>query len=107
MAARRSQNASVFAGTPDRSGNVAEASSAGREAELAEFPADAVIGAQCHELRIPDQDVTWRIICRVDSDAVIVAEVFAKKTQAAPQQVIDVCKKRLREYDKATKEHDS
>lgn len=66
-----------------------------------------VIGPRCHELRIPDQDVTWRIIYRVDSDAVIVAEVFAKKTQATPQQVIDVCKKRLRDYDKAAKEHNS
>jgi phage-related protein len=66
-----------------------------------------VIGPRCHELRIPDQDVTWRIMYRVDSDAVIVAEVFAKKTQVTPQQVIDVCKKRLRDYDKATKGKDS
>ena len=66
-----------------------------------------VIGPRSHELRIPDQDVTWRIMYRVDSDAVIVAEVFAKKTQATPQQVIDVCKKRLRGYDKATKGKDS
>src|SRR5438034_8932941 len=66
-----------------------------------------VIGPRCHELRIPDQDVTWRIMYRVDSDAVIVAEVFAKKTQATPQQVIDVCKKRLRDYDKATREQES
>jgi len=44
---------------------------------------------------------------RVDSDAVIIAEVFAKKTSATPQQVIDVCKKRLRDYDKATKGKDS
>jgi phage-related protein len=66
-----------------------------------------VIGPRCHELRIPDEDVTWRIMYRVDSDAVIVAEVFAKKTQATSQQVIDVCKKRLREYDKAIEEHGS
>ena len=66
-----------------------------------------VIGPRSHELRIPDQGVTWRIIHRVDSDAVIVAEVFAKKTQATPPQVIDVCKKRLRDYDKATMGKDS
>ena len=48
----------------------------------------------------------WRIMYRVDSDAVIIAEVFAKKTSARPQQVIDVCKQRLRKYDKATKEQD-
>jgi phage-related protein len=66
-----------------------------------------VIGPRCHELRIPDQDVTWRIMYRVDSDAVIVADVFAKKTQATPQHVVDVCKKRLRDYDQATRRNDS
>ena len=66
-----------------------------------------VIGPRCHELRIPDQDVTWRIMYRVDSDAVIIADVFAKKTLATPQHVIDVCKERLRKYYKAAKEHDS
>lgn len=66
-----------------------------------------VIGPRCHELRIPDEDVTWRIMYRVDSDAVIIAEVFAKRTPATPQQVIDVCKKRLRDYDKTTREKDS
>lgn len=63
------------------------------------------IGSRCHELRIPDHDVTWRIMYRLDSDAVIVLEVFAKKTAATPQQVIDVCKERLRKYDRAAKEH--
>jgi|SRR3954467_15076766 len=65
-----------------------------------------VVGPRCHELRIQDQDVTWRIMYRVDSDAVIVAEVFAKKTSATPQHVIDVCKQRLRRYDRAAKEQD-
>lgn len=64
------------------------------------------VGSRCHELRIQDQDMTWRIMYRVDSDAVIIAGVFAKKTSATPQQVIDVCKQRLATYDKAAKEHD-
>src|SRR3954467_14698820 len=46
-----------------------------------------VVGPRCHELRVQDQDVIWRIMYRVDSECVIVAEVFAKKTSAAPQQV--------------------
>ena len=62
-----------------------------------------VIGQRCHELRIQDRDVTWRAIYRVDTDAVIVVEVFAKKTQATPQQVIGVCQRRLRQYDEAVK----
>ena len=57
------------------------------------------IGKRCHELRIPDQDKTWRIVYRTDADAVIIAEVFEKKTRQTPGQVIENCRRRLREYD--------
>jgi phage-related protein len=57
------------------------------------------IGARCHELRIVDKDVSWRIIYRIDPDAVILVEVFCKKTGKTPKHVIEVCKKRLKEYD--------
>jgi phage-related protein len=57
------------------------------------------IGRRCHELKIKDQKAEWRIIYRVDSDAVVIAEVFTKKTRTTPQQVIKVCKRRLKEYD--------
>lgn len=51
------------------------------------------IGRRCHELRIPDKKDTWRIILRLDEDAVIILEVFSKKTRATPKAVIDTCKK--------------
>jgi phage-related protein len=57
------------------------------------------IGRRCHELRLIDVDATWRIVYRIDADAIIVAEVFAKKTQATPKAAIDACKRRLRSYD--------
>ena len=57
------------------------------------------IGSGCHELRIPDAGVTWRIIYRVDDDAIVIAEVFPKKQQATPARVIRVSKDRLRQYD--------
>ncbi len=57
------------------------------------------IGPRCHELRIVDENVTWRIVYRLDEDAVVLAEVFAKKTQQTPKAVIDTCKGRLRRYD--------
>jgi phage-related protein len=57
------------------------------------------IGARCHELRINEGDKIWRIIYRIDVRAVLVLEVFGKKTQKTPQKVIEVCKARLREYD--------
>ncbi len=57
------------------------------------------IGAHCHELRINDKNKSWRIIYRVDEDAIVILEVFEKRTNQTPKHVIDVCKQRLREYD--------
>lgn len=57
------------------------------------------IGPRCHELRIQDVNVTWRIIYRLDADAVVIAEVFAKKTPATPDSVMQTCRRRLRYYD--------
>ena len=59
------------------------------------------IGRRCHELRIVDKDATWRIVYRTDSDAVIIAEVFSKKSTRTPKSAIEVCKRRLKEYDDA------
>ena len=57
------------------------------------------IGPHCHELRIVDQDQTWRLIYRIDADAIILLEVFSKKTPGTPPQVINTCRRRLRRYD--------
>ena len=57
------------------------------------------IGSRCHELRINDQNVTWRIVYRVDPDAIVIVEVFKKSTAKTPMAVMDVCKRRLRIYD--------
>ena len=59
------------------------------------------IGARCHELRITDATTKWRIIYRVDADAIVIAEIFRKKTQRTPKDVIEVSKERLRRYDNA------
>lgn len=59
------------------------------------------IGARCLELRVQDKTVTWRILCRVDADAVIVAGVFPKKTEKTPRQEIETCRRRLAEWDRA------
>jgi phage-related protein len=57
------------------------------------------IGKGCHELRINDENLTWRILCRIDLNAIVILEVFEKKTEQTPKRVLDVCKKRLSEYD--------
>ncbi len=62
------------------------------------------IGTRCHELRIPDSGATWRIVYRLDPDAVVIVEVFSKKTTTTPYHVIEVCRRRLRAYDEASAE---
>jgi phage-related protein len=59
------------------------------------------IGARCPEPRIDDKGRTWRIIYRADADAVVIAEVFEKKTPKTPKHIIDVCRRRLCDYDLA------
>ena len=59
------------------------------------------IGNQCHELRINDERDAWRIIYRLDADAVVILEVFSKKSRATPKAVINACKRRLKDYDNA------
>lgn len=60
-----------------------------------------VVGPRCHELRVRDAGADWRIVYRLDSDAVVILEVFTKKTRAMPKTVIDACTRRLGEYDRA------
>jgi len=38
---------------------------------------------------------------RIDADAIVIVDVFCKRTAATPRAVIDACKRRLREYDDA------
>ena len=59
------------------------------------------IGRRCHELRIVDRDSTWRVMYHVDVDAVVILEVFSKKTKATPKKVIEVCHRRLAAYREA------
>ena len=57
------------------------------------------IGVRCHELRVTDTNATWRVIYRIDEDAIVLLEIFSKKAQGTPQYVIKACKKRIKDYD--------
>lgn len=60
-----------------------------------------IVGPRCHELRVRDLGADWRIVYRADPDAIVILEVFSKKTGATPKPVIETCIRRLREYDRA------
>ena len=57
------------------------------------------IGTQCYELRINDKNLTWRIIYRIFADAILILEIFEKKTNKTPKSIIDVCKQRVKRYE--------
>jgi phage-related protein len=57
------------------------------------------LGRRCHELRVNDEKVTWRIIYRVDADAVLVCAIFAKRSAAIPKHILDACRRRLSLWD--------
>ena len=62
------------------------------------------IGPRCHELRIRDSNTTWRIIYRIDDDAIVLVLVFAKKTGQTPESAKQLCRKRLSGYDLTSKD---
>jgi len=69
--------------------------------ELLSMPASRPlpsIGSNCHELRVADRDAIWRIVYYVALDAVVILEVFSKKTRTLPKFVIMAAKRRLRQY---------
>lgn len=61
------------------------------------------IGAMCHELRIRDVEINWRIMYRINSDAIIILEVYENKSGKTPKYIIDVCKERIKVYNRESK----
>ncbi len=61
------------------------------------------IGTRCHELRLDDGKRAWRIMYRIDDDAIVILEVFEKKTQKTPKRILNLCKERLKRYDSESK----
>jgi phage-related protein len=62
------------------------------------------IGTRRHELRIVDAGKSWRLVYRLDADAVVIADVFQKTTPQTPARVIADCARRLRQYDRLSRE---
>jgi len=56
-------------------------------------------GSRCHELRVNDGGQAWRVIYRIDFDAILVLAVFSKKTRKTPKRLIDNARFILERYD--------
>ena len=59
------------------------------------------MGRRVNELRVDDPETrrTWRIVYRIDPDAILVVHWFDKKTKVTPKRVLDLCARRLKDYD--------
>ena len=64
------------------------------------------IGSGCHELRILDQRIRWRIFYYLAPEAVVILAVFKKKTQATPKSALDAARDRLKDYKQLMEEED-
>lgn len=65
-----------------------------------------ILGRRCGALRVRDGGHNWRIVYRLDADAVLVVDVYPKKTRTIPQEVINLCKKLLKDYGDILKRKD-
>jgi phage-related protein len=73
----------------------------GRSVEFPRARPMPSIGPGCLELRINDEGHHWRIAVCLTTDAVVILEVFPKKTRRTPMSVISNCKRRLAAYRRA------
>ena len=100
----RDQDAALLGCCTARGRLPAAAAPEGRDALDAAFTADADDRPRCHELRINDADGTWRVIYRIDRDAIVIAEVFAKKTQKTPDEVVRNSQQKTQGIDDASRQ---
>jgi phage-related protein len=46
-----------------------------------------------------DRGEPWRIVYRIDADAIVVVAVFRKQSRRTPTVIVADCQRRLRSYD--------
>src|SRR5690625_431900 len=98
MDSRRNKDSSLLEDAKLQAGFLLRRLQLGDVIEMPDSRPMPSIGKNCHELRVNDKNKTWRIIYFIDDDTIVILEVFAKKTQKTPQEIIEVCKKRLTRY---------
>ena len=58
----------------------------------------------CHELRITDKKTEWRIVYAIESDCIVILDIFEKKTEKTPKNIIAKCKERIVAFRKISRE---
>ena len=73
----------------------------GRPVKFPQAEPLTTVGPHCGALRVRDDRHSWRIMYRLDDGAVLIIDVYAKKTRKIPDEVIARCRKRLKNDDAA------
>lgn len=58
---------------------------------------------RCHMMRIKDKDKWYRIIYRIDSDAIVLLHIFEKKSNKISKSILKICRQRMKQYDDDSK----
>ena len=88
--------------TPDGRQEAGELLRRVQEGEKLSFPQSRPlpsVGPRCHEIRVRDADHVWRIVYRIDKDAILVASIFSKKGKSMQQRELGTAEARLTLYD--------
>src|SRR5438270_14032629 len=102
VAARRDQDTAVGGDARIDAGFLLRRLQRGESLGLPHSRPMPVIGAGCHELRIVDAKLNWRIMYHIASDAIVILDVFHKQTAATPKAVTVGCQRRLADYTRLT-----
>jgi phage-related protein len=62
------------------------------------------VGTRCGAIRVRDAEHNWRVVYRIDADAVLILDVYPKKTRKIPDEVLHRCKDRTKRYDAAARD---
>jgi phage-related protein len=65
------------------------------------FGPGARVEAGCHELPILDGSTNWRIMYHIAPDAIVILDIFPKKTAATPRRLLAECRTRLAAFQQA------
>ena len=99
LAPRRDQDAALAIRGPHSGRYLLRELQSGQVVEPPKSKPMPSIGSRVHELRMKHSKNEFRIIYRIDADAIVILEAFQKKSQKTPKKVIDACKQRLKAYD--------
>src|SRR2546425_2379808 len=86
MASQRDQNTTVLEEARIEAGVLLRRIQQGESLALPYSRPMASIGKRCHELRVTDKEHEWRIVYRVDVDAIVIGDVFREEDQEDPAE---------------------